>query len=151
MRASKHSGWVVLGIVLSMPSRAGAVGFENYRIMARSAIEVLPEPFKQEVLEQTVVAVLPIGDAAHATALAVTRDLAGSGLSAQTEVTGRSLKAGLKWAGKLEASVAVIIGESEIADGVAVVRNLIESEQERVAMEDIPAHIKGLISPGRGT
>jgi histidyl-tRNA synthetase len=80
--------------------------------------------------------------------LAVARDLASSGISAPTEVTGRSLKAGLKWAGKIGATVAVIIGESEIADGVAIVRNLSQSEQERVTLEEISEHVAELIGAG---
>jgi histidyl-tRNA synthetase len=114
-------------------------------------IEVLPEAFSRSVLHQPVTAVLPIGDEATAAALAVARDLARSGLSAPTEVTGRSLKAGLKWAGKIEATVAVIIGESEIADGVAIVRNLAAGEQEKVALEKVPEFIAGLISRIRRT
>ena len=42
----------------------------------------------------------------------------------QTEVTGRSLKAGLKWAGKLGASLALILGEAELESGVVSIRDL---------------------------
>jgi histidyl-tRNA synthetase len=72
-------------------------------------IEVLPESFRRRILETPTVAVLPIGDVANA-ALAVARTLVTLGISAHTEVTGRSLKAGLKWAGKIEARAAVILG-----------------------------------------
>lgn len=109
-------------------------------------IEVLPDSFSSAVLQQPVVAVLPIGTAANAAALAVARDLAKTGISAQTEVTGRSLKAGLKWAGKIEASVAVIIGESEMTAGAAIVRDLVQSEQDTVALTEVPEYIAGLIT-----
>jgi histidyl-tRNA synthetase len=108
-------------------------------------IEVLPESFRRRVLETPTVAVLPIGDAANAAALAVARTLVTLGISAHTEVTGRSLKAGLKWAGKIEARAAVILGESEIADGTAIVRDLEKSEQETVALEDVPEYVARLI------
>jgi histidyl-tRNA synthetase len=108
-------------------------------------IEVLPESFRTRVLGRPLVAVLPIGDSASSTALAISRDLVALGVSASTEVTGRSLKAGLKWAGKMAASVAVIIGESELAENSAVVRDLERSEQETVAMNEVPAYVKKLL------
>jgi histidyl-tRNA synthetase len=108
-------------------------------------IEVLPESFCRRILERPIVAVLPIGDAANATALAVARTLVTLGISAHTEVTGRSLKASLKWAGKIEARAAVILGENEIADNTAIVRDLEKSEQETVAREKVPEYVARLI------
>jgi histidyl-tRNA synthetase len=109
-------------------------------------IEVLPEAFSQAVLDRPMVAVLPIGEAASAPALAVARGLVERGVAAPTEVTGRSLKAGLKWAGKLEARAAVILGEDEISEGTAIVRDLERGEQEKVALKDVPEYVAELIA-----
>jgi histidyl-tRNA synthetase len=109
-------------------------------------IEVLPESFRRRVLERPVVAVLPIGDASSAAALAAARELVGRGITAHAEVTGRSLKAGLKWAGKIEARAAVILGESEIAEQTAIVRDLEKGEQETLALDDVPEYVAGLIA-----
>jgi histidyl-tRNA synthetase len=68
------------------------------------------------------------------------------GISAQTEVTGRSLKAGLKWAGKIGACAAVILGENEIAEGTAIVRDLEKGEQKTVALEEVPGCVARLIA-----
>ena len=92
-------------------------------------------------------AVLPIGDVAAARAIALARDLVLSGQTVHTEVTGRSLKACLKWAGKMAASIAVILGETELADNVAVIRDLDRGEQETVALEDVAARVAELIQP----
>jgi histidyl-tRNA synthetase len=108
-------------------------------------IAVLPESFRRRILERPLVAVLPIGDSASAAALGVARTLVTLGISAHTEVTGRSLKAGLKWAGKIEARAAVILGENEIADNTAVVRDLEKSEQETVAREKVPEYVARLM------
>jgi histidyl-tRNA synthetase len=77
--------------------------------------------------------------------LAVARKLVQRGISAQTEVTGRSLKAGFKWAGKIGARAAVILGENEIAEGTAIVRDLEKGEQETVALENVPDDVARLI------
>jgi histidyl-tRNA synthetase len=109
-------------------------------------IEVLPEPFRRRVLDRPAVAVLPIGEAANTAALAIARKLVQRGISAHTEVTGRSLKAGFKWAAKIGARAAVILGENEIADGSAIVRDLEKGEQETVSLETLPEHVAGLIA-----
>jgi len=110
-------------------------------------VEVLPQSFRDRALDQRVVAVLPIGDVASARAIALARDLVLSGQTVHTEVTGRSLKACLKWAGKMAASIAVILGETELADNVAVIRDLDRGEQETVALEDVVAHVAELLQP----
>ncbi len=114
-------------------------------------IEVLPEAFSRAVLDRPVVAVLPIGEAASAPALAVARGLVEHGVAAPTEVTGRSLKAGLKWAGKIEARAAVILGEDEISEGAAIVRDLERGEQEKVALDKVPEYVAQLIGAEANT
>ncbi|PWB78531.1 MAG: histidine--tRNA ligase [Holophagae bacterium] len=99
-------------------------------------IEVLPASFRERVLGRRPVVVLPVGEAA-ATTLAVVRALAVRGIAAHAEVTGRSLKAGLKWAGKLGARVVVIVGGDELAAGAVVVRDLDRGEQQAVPIAEV--------------
>ncbi len=112
-------------------------------------VEVLPESFRRRILEHPTVAVLPIGDGIAAAALGLTRDLGAHGIAAPAEVTGRSLKAGLKWAGKIGARAVVIIGEKELADHTAVVRDLERGEQEVVAFDGVAGHILRLLQGER--
>ena len=46
----------------------------------------------------------------------------------------------------MAASVAVIIGESELAENSAVVRDLDKSEQETVAMDEVPSYVEKLLA-----
>ncbi len=108
-------------------------------------VEVLPDAFKNTILQRPVVAVLPIGVEAVAAGLEITRGLIGAGISAPVEVTGRSLKAGFKWASKIGAQVVVIIGESELAARTAVVKDLKKSEQKTVALAEVPVFIEELL------
>lgn len=107
-------------------------------------VDVLPESFRRRVLERPLAAVLPIGEAAVAAALSLSRALALSGITAPSEVTGRSLKAGLKWAGKIGAGAVVIVGETEIAKRSAVVRDLGRGEQAEVGFDEVPGHVARL-------
>jgi histidyl-tRNA synthetase len=113
-------------------------------------VEVLGDAFRRQVLGRPVIAVLPVGPEAAMAGLTLSRTLALSGLSAPAEVTGRSLKAGLKWAGKIGARVVVILGESEIADGTAVVRDLERGEQESVRLDGVAEFIEKLLADQNG-
>ena len=108
-------------------------------------VEVLPEGFRRRVLGRPTATVLPIGEAATAAALSLSRALALSGITAPCEVTGRSLKAGLKWAGKLGAGAVVIVGEAEIAQRAAMVRDLGRGEQTEVPFDEVPAYVTKLL------
>jgi histidyl-tRNA synthetase len=122
-----------------------AVPGTGFAIGEDRLVEVLPHGFRDHVLERRSVAVLPVGGEASAPAIALARDLVRSGAPVEIEVTGRSLKASLKWASKIGASVAVIIGEQELAKGVAVVRDLDRGEQQTVALGDVVATVVGLV------
>jgi histidyl-tRNA synthetase len=117
-------------------------------------IEVLPPSFRERVLGRRPVAVLPLDDVAASAALALVREMAIRGVAAHAEVTGRSLKAGLKWAGKLAARAVVIVGGDELAAGAAVVRDLDRGEQAAVSIDAVADHVERLLGhpgddPGR--
>jgi len=97
-------------------------------------IEVLPETARQRFLGNRPVVLLPVSEGASTVALGLARDLALAGVRAEVEVTGRSLRAGLKWAGKLGARTVVILGEDELADGEATLRHMDRGEQERIPL-----------------
>ncbi len=109
-------------------------------------VEVLPGTFRDRVMTRRPIAVLPLGEAALPVALRLVRDLADDGVLSHTEVTGRSLKAGLKWAAKIGARMAVILGDRELEAAQAVVRDLDRGEQRRVALEEVREHIKDLLN-----
>ncbi len=104
-------------------------------------VDILPESFRQRVLATRPVAVIPLGEGTAAPALGMVRDLVSAGVQAQAEVTGRSLKAGLKWAGKIGARAAVIVGERELAEGAVILRDLDRGEQETVAVDTLTEHL----------
>jgi histidyl-tRNA synthetase len=111
-------------------------------------IEVLPQSFRDRVIDRPSAAVLAVGGDAAVAGLVLTRELALRGVAAPTEVTGRSLKAGLKWAGKIGARVAVIIGDEERAAGTAVVRDLAKSEQQTIELDQVAGYVVQLLGAG---
>ena len=79
----------------------------------------------------------------------VARDLAHelrlAGLRTDRAFDGRSMKSQMKAAGRSGARVAVIIGEQEVADGTATVRDLGRGEQEVVSRDGLAKHIRQII------
>jgi len=108
-------------------------------------IEVLPERFRKRLLQRRPVVVLPVGGEATVRALDLVRSLSKRGVVAHTEVTGRSLKAGLKWAAKLGSAAVLILGERELEHGEVVVRDLDSGEQRSVAVAEAPAVVAAMI------
>ena len=83
------------------------------------------------------VQVLPLGEPARVMALKLVRDLREAGIGALIAFGGRSLKSQLKGADKVGATYALIIGDQELAQGIAVARDLASSQQETVPLAGV--------------
>ena len=84
-----------------------------------------------------------LGEKAQAEAFKLVMDLRDAGLSAAIDYAGRSMKAQMKQANKLNAKYAVILGDDEIAEGAALIRSMADSSQEKVAFDAVIEKIKG--------
>jgi histidyl-tRNA synthetase len=79
------------------------------------------------------VAVIPLGDAAEAIALKLTDELRRSGVSVDLGFRGK-MKQRMKRANNINARAAVILGDDELEQNVATVRDLDSGEQELVPL-----------------
>ena len=106
-------------------------GIERYVIaMQHLGIEPPPEPMPK-------VTVSYLGEAAKLAAVQVVEALHQAGLGAIFTPGNRSLKAQLKSANRIKASFAVIIGEEEVQNGRAIIRDMSNSEQNSVNLENM--------------
>jgi histidyl-tRNA synthetase len=87
-----------------------------------------------------MVAVVPVGDAAEEAALRIMQTLRHAGIRAEMAYRG-NLRRRMERANRIGAHAAVIIGEDDIARGVAQVKNLVTGEQEAVPLKDIVDHL----------
>jgi len=83
------------------------------------------------------VAIVPIGEAQEAEALALGQRLRGLGIPVEMSYRGNT-KRRMERANKVNAAAAILIGETEIAEGVYVVKDLDEGNQLRVTEEELP-------------
>ena len=86
------------------------------------------------------VAVVPIGDAAEAAALDVLQSLRAAGVRAEMAYRG-NLRRRMERANRIGARAAVIMGEDDIANGVAQVKNLVTGEQQAVPLADVASRL----------
>ncbi len=81
--------------------------------------------------------VASLGQVAHLAAVKLLAELRASGLSAEKDLLGRSLKAQMKQAGRQGARFVVVLGEDELARGVAALRDMRQGEQREVPLHQL--------------
>lgn len=118
------------------PAVGFATGLERL-LLALESQNLLPE--KNRSVDAYVVA---LGETAQAEGFKLLNSLRQQGLSAAMDFAGRSMKAQMKQADKLGAKYSVILGEDEIAEGVAMLRSMEDSSQAKVPMNQVAEKIK---------
>lgn len=81
--------------------------------------------------------IVTLGDAARKWGLTHLPKLRGKGLSATMDYKGRSMKAQMKDADRENARYAIIVGDHELESGKFTFRNMKESEEEALSMDEI--------------
>jgi histidyl-tRNA synthetase len=105
------------------PGVGWAAGVERLALLLAEA-PARPRPF----------VVIPVGAAAAATAQKLTHDLRHAGFPMELGFSG-NLKKRLKRANGQNARAAILLGDDELAQGVATVRDLDSGEQELVSLD----------------
>ena len=111
------------------PSVGWAAGIERLSMLLPQA-PAAPRP----------VAVIPVGDAAEGPALDMLQALRRAGVVAEIGYRG-NLKRRMERANRIGARAAVILGEEEIAAGVAQLRDLDAGTQEKVPLAEVPGRL----------
>jgi histidyl-tRNA synthetase len=87
------------------------------------------------------IAIVPIGAAAEAKALALAQDLRNKGYAIELGYRG-NLKRRMARADKLNARAAIILGEDELAKGAATVRDFDSGQQAPVTLTALDEHLR---------
>ena len=83
-----------------------------------------------------------LGEKAVPTAVSLAERLRHAGLYVECDLVGRSLKAQMKYANKLGADYTLILGDSEIESGRAMLRSMKDSAQEEIALDELAEKLK---------
>ena len=113
-----------------LPSLGYAMGIERLlMVMENQGIEI-PKP------ETCALYVAGLGDNAQAKAFEIINSVRNFGLYAETDVVGRGLRPQMKYADKIGAQFSMVIGDNEIEQGVAKVKNMTTGEQTEIALDE---------------
>jgi len=112
------------------PAVGWAAGIERLAML-------LPEPPAAPVS----VAVIPVGEMAEAAAVGVLQALRHAGIRAEIGYRG-NLKRRMERANRSGARAVVILGEAELARGVAQVKDLASGEQQEIALAELAARLR---------
>jgi len=119
------------------PGLGVAAGLERIVALLKEQRSPVPQP------QGPAAFFVYLGSEAKAKTLCLMEEARSQGLAVWSTFGDRSLKAQLKAANREGARWAVILGESELAKGVATLRSLISGDQAEVPLEGVIAHLKG--------
>ena len=107
-------------------------------IMDQLGVQV-EKPLRYEIM------VLGLGDAGKRKAFSLVQQLRALGIAADSDHVGRSVKAGMKFADKVGAANVLVLGDNEIAEGKATLKNMQTGGQVETALdpEEIAKHLRG--------
>ena len=128
-----------LAEVLGGPHVAGVgFGMGLERVLLAIEEEELTPPEEPGL----AVFVVRVGDAGRARAVELVRKLRAAGVSSDTSLEDRPLKAQLKMADRAGAAYAAIVGERELQAGTVTLRRLEDGHQEDVAVEALVTRLQ---------
>jgi histidyl-tRNA synthetase len=108
-----------------------------------AGIERLALLIAEPPLPSNPVALVPIGEAAEVVALKLAEDLRDQGLPIDLGYSG-NLSRRLRRADRIGAFAAILLGDDELARGVATVRDLIIGTQSEVPLAELPTRLRVL-------
>lgn len=77
-----------------------------------------------------------LGEAAQMKALQLTEKMHSCGIAADCDLCARGLKAQMKYADKIGAQYSIVLGDDEIANGEAVLKNMKTGEKKKISLND---------------
>ncbi len=113
-----------------VPSLGFALGIERLLLVMRGQGIEFPKP------DPCMLYIATMGERAALEASSIAQSLRASDFPVEIDTCGRSLKAQMKYAGKLGAQYTVVLGDNEIDAGVYTLKNMQTGEEKQIAADD---------------
>ena len=97
---------------------------------------------KEEYKSERQIYIGSIGHKGFVKSQAVTFDLRKSGITAECDTVGRSVKAQMKYANKIGAKYSVIIGDDEVDNDMVSLKNMETGETEEIKLSALEDKLK---------
>ena len=112
------------------PSLGFGMGIERLLLVMDAIHAPFPEAPRCELY------LAPMGDAAVKRCFEIADGLRQGGISVETDLVGRGLKAQMKYADKIGARWVIVVGDDEIATGRAQLKDMAAGKSEEIALDD---------------
>ena len=113
------------------PAAGFGMGIERLLMVMQNTGIVIPAPAGPDAY------LAPLCEQGYAVSLAMAKRLRAKGFAIEREISGRSLKAQMKYAAKIGARKVVFIGEDEIAKGIYTVKNMADGTSSAMTEEEL--------------
>ena len=110
------------------PSLGFGMGLERLMLLMETQGCDFPESSKPDLF------IVSLGDKATLKAVEIAKDMREEGFSCLYDINGRGLRAQMKYADKLGAKYTIVIGDNEVADGIAKLKNMKTGEENEIAL-----------------
>lgn len=120
----------------AVPAVGFGAGLERLLLQMESAGVDIPEPPTPKIF------IGGMDEKSRKKAFSLTMDLRGKGINAETDLSGRSVKAQFKYADKIGAKFVAMIGETELETGVINIKKMADGTQTAVKFEELLTYLK---------
>lgn len=111
------------------PSLGFGMGLERLQLVMDAQGCEFPEPSRPDLF------IVAMGDKATLKAVEIAKDMRDEGYSVVYDLNGRSLRAQMKYADKINAKYNVVIGDNEVDTKSAVLKDMATGEQSNISLE----------------
>lgn len=115
----------------SVPGVGFGMGLERLIMVAEAAGLYLGER------QKPLIYIAPLGDEQYIYAYGLVNGLRQKGITAETDITGRSLKAQMKYADKTGARYVAVLGENERLSGVIKLKDMANGTEEEINISEL--------------
>ena len=119
------------------PAVGFAAGLERI-LIAMNEVDI------DQTIQADKIYLIGLGDAVRPTMLKILGEARKAGLNMEFDSLRRSVKSQMREANKIGASLAIILGDKELKDKSAQIKNLNNGQQESISIDSIISYIQGL-------
>ncbi len=113
-----------------LPSLGFGMGLERLLMVMEATGAAFPMPPACELY------LAPMGEAAVRRCFAIATQLRAGGVATELDMTGRSLKAQMKYADKLGSRFVIVVGDNELATGRVQLKDMTNGQSEEIPLDD---------------
>ncbi len=121
------------------PALGFGMGIGRLKMLIENQESALPDDTPCDIY------IAPMDEEASLVTMALASDLRSGFIYAETDVSGRSLKAQMKYAGKIGARYTAVIGSDELKENAVKVKNMQTGESETVSLDNFEEDFMRLV------